>query len=214
MPVIVHIRMRRGRPERFIVELDDEQEVVLTPETVLKHGISPGREFSDRDFLQILREDNLRQAKDQALRYLGIRPHSRRELERKMREKGYRPPVIRQALDDLEKLDLVNDTRFARLFVQNELNLRPASRMLLSQKLASRGIPREISEPLLTELLPPDIELKIARQLAEKFIRSNSRYQGKKLKEKLVRYLQGKGFHWEHIQQVMFLAEDKQSGST
>ena len=209
MPVIVQMKMRHGRPERFIVELDDEQEVVLTPETVLKHGISPGREFSDRDFLHLLQEDNLRQAKDQALRYLSIRPHSRWELMRKLREKGFRQPVIDQALNDLEKLDLVNDARFTRLFVQNELTLRPASRTLLSRKLVSRGIPREIYEPLLSELLPAETELKIARQLAEKFVRSNSRYRGKKLKEKLVRYLRGKGFYWEHIQQVIHLVEDK-----
>ncbi len=195
--------MRRGRPERFVVQLEDEQELVLTPEIVLKHSIAPEKEFSDEEFLLILNEDNLRQAKDQAMRYLAIRPHSRLELVRKMREKGYRYEIINQTLDDLEKLDLVNDAQFAGQFARNELLLRPVSKMLLGQKLAARGIPREIREPLLAELLPSGKELQIVKKLSEKFIKSNSRYSGKKLKEKLVRYLQGKGFTWEHIQTVI-----------
>lgn len=202
MPKITHMHMRRGRPERFIVTVDDDQELVLTPETVLKYVLAPEKEFSESEFRKILEEDSLRQAKDQAMRYLAIRPHSRLELVRKMREKGYRYPVINRALDDLEKLELVNDSQFARLFIQNELCLRPAGRSLLKQKLAARGIPREIYEPLLKELYSEETEAEAARRLAEKFRKSHARFQGKKLSEKLVRYLQGKGFGWEHIRRV------------
>lgn len=181
----------------------------MTPEVVLKFGISPGTEFSDKDFIKILEEDSVRQAKDQALRYLSIRPHSRLELVRKMREKGHRFEIINRALDELEKIDLVNDEEFARLFIQNELRLRPAGRILLTRKLGSKGIKREMYEPLLKELLSEELEIEIARRLTKKFLKANSRYSGKKLKEKLIRYLQGKGFTWEHIRRVAnFLKED------
>ncbi len=209
MPVILDMKMRRGRPERFIVQLEDEQELVLTPEIVLKYAIAPEKEYSDEEFLAILEEDSLRQAKDQLMRYLSIRPHSRLELVRKMREKGYRFPVINRALDEMEKLELVDDMKFTRLFIQNELLLRPVSRLLLAQKLAQRGISRDISDPLLNELLPAELELEIARKLTRKFLKSNARYEPKKRREKLIRYLQGKGFTWEHISQAAdFHSED------
>ena len=120
-----------------------------------------------------------------------------------MREKGHWSEVIDQVLDQLENVELVNDEQFTRLFIQNELRLRPAGKMLLVQKLAQRGIPRELYEPLLKELLPEEEEMEIARSLAKKFTRSHSRDKGDKLKEKLVRYLQGKGFQWEQIKQVL-----------
>ncbi len=195
--------MRRGRPERFIVMLDDEQEVILTPETVLKFGVAPERDYTDKEFLKLLEEDNLRQAKDQALRYLSVRPHSRLELVRKMFAKGYRNPVIDRALDELEKIDLLNDEEFTRLFIQNELRLRPAGRLLLIRKLGERGIARELYEPLLAELFPEELENEMARNLALKFIKSHRRDSGRKLTEKLFRYLQGKGFTWEQIRQVL-----------
>ncbi len=202
MPKIEKMHLRKGRPERFIVKLADEQEFILTPETVVKFSIAPDVEFSDQEFLNLLHQDSLRQAKDQAMRYLTIRPHSRRELVLKMRSKGYRYEVINQALDNLAEIDLIDDEQFARQFIQNELQLRPAGKALLAQKLATRGIHRETSEDLLNELLPEELEQEIAEQLTEKFLRSNKRWTGKKLREKLLRFLQSKGFNWEHIRQV------------
>ena len=203
MPTIKDMYMRRGRPERFIVTLDDEQEIILTPEIVLKYSIAPRQEYSDETFLEILEEDALRQAKDQALRYLTRRPHSRLELVRKMRDKGFRTAIINLALDELEKVDLVNDENFTRLFILNELRLRPVSRMLLVQKLNQRGVSRELYEPFLDEMFSEEQELEMARKLAKKYIKTHSLVKGQKLREKLIRFLQGKGFNWEQIRQAV-----------
>jgi regulatory protein len=203
MAKIIDMRMRRGRPERFVITLNDEQEVILTPEIILKYNISPQKNFSDEEFVKILKEDNICQAKDQGMRYLAIRPHSRFELVRKMKEKGYRSDVIDFALADLEKIDLINDEDFSRLFIQNELRLHPVGKLLLSKKLAARGVHRDIFEPLIKELYPDELENEIARELAQKFIRNNSLLQERKLKEKLVRFMQGKGFNWEKINMVL-----------
>ncbi|GAB4369816.1 MAG: hypothetical protein Kow0042_11710 [Calditrichia bacterium] len=203
MPRITHMYMRKGKPERFVVTIDDDQEIIFTPETILKYVLASDKEFSDREFLQILEEDSVRQAKDQAMRYLAIRPHSRLELVKKMRTKGYRYEVINRALDELEKLDLVNDSEFARLFIQNELKLRPVARVMLQQKLAARGIDREIYLPLLQEMYSEEMELKLVRELTQKFLQSPSRQADRKVKEKLVRHLQNKGFQWDHIQQAL-----------
>jgi regulatory protein len=203
MLTITKMQMRRGRPERFIVTLDHDQEIILTPEIVLKYSLAPQQEYSDEAFLAILEEDALRQAKDQALRYLTRRSHSRLELLRKMRGKGFPTTTINQALDELEKVDLVNDEEFTRLFILNELRLRPVSRMLLIQKLIQRGISRGLYEPLLEELFSEEQELEMARELAEKFIKTHSQDKGQKLREKLLRFLQGKGFIWEQIRQAV-----------
>jgi regulatory protein len=203
MPTILKLHMRRGRPERFLVTLDDDQEIILSPEIVLKYGIAPQREYSTKTFLEILEEDALRQAKDQAMRFLSRRPHSRFELIRKMREKGFRTDIIQRALNELEKVDLVNDLDFTRAFILNELQLRPVSRYLLAQKLHQRGIRRELYESLLDELLSEEQEMEMARTLVEKFIKTHSWEKGQKLREKLLRFLQSKGFSWEQIRQVV-----------
>jgi regulatory protein len=195
--------MRRGKNERFIITLDDEQELVMTPEIVAKYGIVPQREFSDESFLKILEEDNTRQAKDQALRYLSRRQHSRLELFRKMRQKGYRAEIINHALDELEKIDLVNDEEFARLYILNELRMRPQGRILLFHKLSQRGISRELSESLVTKYLPEEKEPEMAHLLVKKYLHTHRTDSGDRLKEKLIRFLYNRGFTWDCIEQVL-----------
>ncbi len=199
MPTITDMRLRRGRPERFIVTVDGEMEFVLTPEIVLQHRIAPQREFSEEEFQQILEQDALRQAKDQAMRYLANRPHSRRELSQKMFRKGYRKAIIEQALDQLEKLDLVNDQVFARLFIQDQIKRGSVSRALLRHKLLEKGIARDLIQKLLDELLPPEKEQQLARQAAEKYQRTHPNLSAKTLREKQVQHLQRLGFPWEQI---------------
>ena len=203
MPIIKNMHLRRGRPERFIVSLDDDQDLIFTPEIVLKYRFSPEIEFSDHQFLQILEEDQLRQAKDQAMRYLTRRSHSRTELIRKMREKGYRLKIINKALDELQTVDLVNDENFTRQFIQNEIQLRPVSRRLLIQKLLQRGISKELYDPLLEELFSESLEQEMLQTLTRKFLRTHTKDTGQKKREKLLRFLQGKGFSWEQIRQVV-----------
>jgi regulatory protein len=209
MPKIINLQLKFGKVERFVVTLEDGQELVFTPESVAQFGITPSKEFSENEFLEILKLDGIRQAKDQAMRLLALRPHSRSELIRKMRERGYRMEVIEPALDELEKLNLVNDEDFVKAFIQNELRLRPVGRMLLRQKLLERGVVPDVFEPLLKDLYTAEQEIQTARQLSEKFQRTHSEENKRKSKEKLVRFLQGKGFSWEQIREVIGMVPEE-----
>lgn len=202
MPQITHIEFRRRKPGRFIVHFDDEVHT-FSPETALKYGFVLEKEFSDEEFLEILKEDSIRRAKDQALRYLEIRPHSKKELTLKLRRKSYPKEVIETALSDLKKVDLVNDETYTLQFIQNELTLRPGSKKLLRSKLIQRGIKSEIFEPILDKFYEKQDEGEIALQIAQKFLKIQKGAKKDKQKEKLVRHLLNKGFNWEIIDSVV-----------
>ncbi len=203
MPKIVNVQLRRGRPERFLVTIEDEQEFLFTPETVLQFAVAPDKEFTAEEFLEMLDKNALQLAKDQALRYLTMRPHSRVELSRKLREKGYTGKIIEAAIRNLEKVGLINDLEFTRLYIQNETALKPVSRNMLRHKLLEKGISRQMVEQELAALFSPELERDILLKLADKFIRTRSRLKGKKLKEKLIRHLQRLGFSWDQIGEVL-----------
>jgi regulatory protein len=196
------MEFKRGRPERFIIELQDNQFHIISPETSLKYGFSPGKEFEEEAFFEILKEDAIRRAKDQALRYLEIRPHSRRELFIKLQKKGYLLELINHCLNDLEKVDLINDEKFTRLFIQNELRLRPCGKILLRQKIIQRGIPSEIFEPILEEAFQKYNEEDIASRIADKFLKIHHYLEKERRKEKLTRHLLGKGFSWDIVGEI------------
>lgn len=204
MPKIELIEFKRRRPERFLVHFDDGSALLFSPEVVVKYGFAIGKTFEEAEFAGICREDGIRRAKDQLLKYLGIRPHSRRELLLKGLKKGFTAAHIEAALDDLAAVGLIDDRQFARQFIQNELLLRPCSKNLLTEKLLKRGVAPAIFQPLLAEIFEKQPQEEIIRKIAQKFLAKHPQLPVQKRTEKLVRHLQNKGFQWSLITWVLY----------
>ena len=62
---------------------------------------------------------DLAAAKQKAYRLLSLRPHSEKELEKKLREKGFPAAVIKEALEKLHDLKYLNDASFAIQWARN-----------------------------------------------------------------------------------------------
>jgi regulatory protein len=62
---------------------------------------------------------DLAAAKQKAYRLLSIRPHSEKELEKKLREKGFPAVVIKETLEKLHDLKYLNDASFAVQWARN-----------------------------------------------------------------------------------------------
>ena len=62
---------------------------------------------------------DLAAAKQKAYRLLSMRPHSEKELEKKLREKGFPAVVIKEALEKLRDLKYLNDASFSVQWARN-----------------------------------------------------------------------------------------------
>jgi len=62
---------------------------------------------------------DLAAAKQKAYLLLSMRPHSEKELEKKLREKGFPAVVIKEALEKLCDLKYLNDASFANSWARN-----------------------------------------------------------------------------------------------
>ena len=85
-------------------------------------------------------------AKDRALRLLGVRDRSRRELERRLLRAGFEPDEIATALDDLTAVGLIDDERFAGAVVHHARSGRLAGRRAVMSSLLGAGVDRETAE--------------------------------------------------------------------
>jgi len=62
---------------------------------------------------------DLAAAKQKAYRLLSLRPHSEKELEKKLREKGFPAAVVKEALEKLHDLKYLDDASFAVQWARN-----------------------------------------------------------------------------------------------
>ncbi len=80
-------------------------------------------------------------AKEAALRILARGPRTVREVEGRLRERGYHVEAVERALERLRRVSLLDDRAFVRSFLRTELFKAPQGKRLLELKLKRRGVP-------------------------------------------------------------------------
>jgi regulatory protein len=128
-------------------------------------------------------------AVDAALRALRHRDLSARELEERLRAKGFQESVRAEALATLERTGLLDDARFAESRARS-LAGRGAGDAAIRHALGVAGVAREVVDDALRVLEP---EAERARDIAAR--------RGGGLKT--ARYLRGKGFSEEVVAGVV-----------
>ncbi|SEL33411.1 regulatory protein RecX [Halomonas daqiaonensis] len=80
--------------------------------------------------------------RDDAIRLLARREHSRQELAERLAAKGHAPDGIAECLDDLAEQGLQSDARFAESFLRSRI-LRGQGPLKIRVELERRGLGRE-----------------------------------------------------------------------
>jgi regulatory protein len=88
-----------------------------------------------------------------AVRFLGTRPRTRWELERRLRRSAAEDAVINAVLDRLAAMGYVDDTAFARWWAEQRDRHAPRGRRMVEAELRQHGVAREVLESLRGEEL-------------------------------------------------------------
>lgn len=87
-----------------------------------------------------MKKFDLAAAKQKAYRLLSMRPHSEKELAKKLRDKGFPEAVIKEALEKLHDLKYLDDASFAMQQARNLAVNRLWGDRRISDSLREKGI--------------------------------------------------------------------------
>lgn len=183
----------RHKKGRVLVFLEDGACLKITEQELLDFGLRSGDEL-DADTLSRLRAAaGVSNVKASAADLIGKRAMSRRDLERKLQEKGATQAEARYAAEWLEAIGALDDGEYAALLVRHysQMGYGPAR---VREKLREKGIPRELWEDALAAM--PDPAEQIDRFLASKL---RGRTPDEKEKKRLCDALARRGFAWADI---------------
>jgi len=144
-----------------------------------------------------------KKAKAQAFRFLSYRERSHWELAQYLKKKEYSYPMIQQILDYLTELDYINDQRFALQWSQFQINKNKIGRNRLYMELSGKGIDKAIIEKTLNVIYEDNPEKDVAEQCARKKWVSLKGVEKEKKKQRLVQFMQRKGFSSDIIYQSL-----------
>lgn len=81
-----------------------------------------------------------------ALGFLGSRPRTRWELERRLRRGGADDAVVEATVDRLAAMGYLDDAAFAQWWADQRDRHAPRGRRMVEAELRQRGVPREVIE--------------------------------------------------------------------
>ena len=134
-------------------------------------------------------------AKQKAFRLLSLRPHSEKELEKKLREKGFPAVVIKETLEKLHDLKYLNDASFANQWARNLVVNKLWGNKKVAASLREKGLTAELmalSIEKAREELPEEAALEIL--IKKKAAKNKSAALDFKEKQKIFQALMGRGF--------------------
>jgi len=134
-----------------------------------------------------------------ALKLLGLRNHSRKELEQKLLKKGYTSESIEPVLEKLTTEGILDDKKFSIELIRSRSRRRPSGTLLLCAELKKRGV----ADTIIKELLKEYESVKLCHKAAEKKIGSLREATDGDRRKKLEIFLRNRGFGWQEIQIVL-----------
>ena len=205
--VITRIESQKTHPRRVNVYCDGEFTLGLHQDVLTRFGLRKGDVLDEKKIEKLQAAEELNLAKEKALRLLGYRRRSEKELRGRLLEKEFHPDVVDSVIEHLRKLGFVNDRAFAEAFLHDALMKKPAGTRLLRQELRRKGIKNEIIEEILQEKLGAETEASLARDAASKRMRrypiSNDGHEREKQRKRLADFLARRGFAWSTVAPIL-----------
>ena len=100
----------------------------------------------------------------QALVYLSMREHNRKELVLKLKTKGYESDLIDSVLDSLEEDGSLSEERYVRSFISSSNKRHPEGKLILARRLMAKGADKETASRVLSEVYTEAYTRSLAKQ--------------------------------------------------
>ena len=205
MPIITSIKQQKNK-NRVNVYLDDEFGFGIDLDNFVLLHLKVNQELTEKEVAEIVKKAEFQKVLDKLLRFAMVRPRSEKEITDYFRRKKVHDSMHEKLLEKLKHLELVDDAKFAKWWIEQRQAFKPKPKRILIQELRIKGIDKEIIDEVLGEEIVD--EGKMARELIEKKMYKWKNLPAREARQKMYQYLAGKGFPWDVIQKVVDINEN------
>ena len=190
---IERIEASRHKKGRVLVFLEDGACLRITEQELLDFGLRSGDELDDKTLQKLKEAAGVSNVKATAADLVGKRAMSRRDLERKLQDRGASETEARYAAEWMEAIGAINDADYAAVLARHCADLGYGPQRV-REKLYEKGVPRELWDDALDTL--PDSAGQIDAFLERKL---RGRVPDQREKKRLCDALLRRGFSWGDI---------------
>lgn len=199
MDVITSVKRERGR---YRVTVSDSQDVLVPLSLMGERPLKERQPIDLEEYDNWLMVRQYRYALDRAVGYLAARARSKREIEQKLLQAGYRPCTVEMVLYKLEREHLLDDADFARQWVESR-SMHQLGRNRIAQELRRKGVSPEEAEEALGAI-DEEEQLTGAIKLAERAAaRIKPGEDPRKAAHRIYAMLSRRGYSWDTAREAV-----------
>ena len=113
----ISAQKRKGRYNLYV---DGAFYSGVDAETIVKAGLKVGSEVDKKSLDELIMECEVRSAFDKLIGLISRQMYSKRDLEKKLLDKGYSHECIKKATEKAEEYGYINDELYAKLLVESK----------------------------------------------------------------------------------------------
>ena len=207
---VTSISPQKKRNDRFSLFHDKTFLIGVSSQTLLDFSLDKGTELTHSLYQSIKKAEEHQKIKDRAYLLLSGRDHASVELKQKLLKKGFSAAIIEDVLQELDDKELLRDDRFAKKFATDKAELRKWGPIKIKQALLKKGVGKNAAE-IAVENATSDLEqdqicVDLALKRRSRFLREPDLF---KRKQKIYRYLAGKGYTSDSIKKALPIILEK-----
>ena len=187
---ITALKAQKRNHQRINVYMDGEFAFGLA--RIVAAWLHIGQQLSDAKIAELRAEDERESAFQMAVNYLSYRERSRSELEQHLARHDVSPELSEGVLQRLKENGMLDDSRFARHWMENRNDLRPRSRRMLAFELRRKGLEDGDIQQALENLDDDDA----AYRAASAYVRKLRNLDWPDFRNRLSAFLARRGFSY------------------
>ncbi len=140
-------------------------------------------------------------ARDYALKVIGFKDRTEKEIREKLTQKGYDEIIIEDETEFLKSYGFINDSRYAERFTHDAINIKKWGKARIKTELLRKGIEREIIENTIEDIFSELEDDRIFTEMQKRF--KNSDFSNIKERTRIFNFYLRRGFSPDEIKGAM-----------
>lgn len=207
---VTRISVQKKNQDRYSLFHNEQFLIGISRKTRNDFSIEEGVTLTPSLYRKLNDAEDFVAIREACFRYLSRRDHSSSELKQKVSKKGYKEGDIEQVIENLSDSGYLDDKAFATKFAEEKTELNQWGPKKIRSHLYKKGIDRTIIDKVLTQKTD-DLQL---QQICVDLVMKRKRYflredDDFKRKQKIYRYLAGRGFSGSVIKKSLPRITDK-----
>lgn len=202
MSKITKIEQCKRNKERVNIYIDEEFAFAIYMELVYRFNLKVNEEVDKEKLTEIAKVENLSKCKDSALKTIERSYKTEKEIRDKLLNKEFDEETVEKTINFLKEYTFIDDLKFTKMYVKDRI--RTQGRNKIKYALIQKGVNKYLVDEVLEELDRNDEEERALLICEKKYLSICKREEDDfKIKNKLIRYMLGRGYEYEVARNVV-----------